>query len=225
MEVRNDISLSSPLNNNALTQSETPGGEINRDTFLKLLVAQLEHQDPMSPMENVEFTAQLAQFRSLEQMEVMSNTLSRLTGIQDRINNAQAINLIGKQIKAAGNVVHLPQEGGAPLNYMLASESAQMEVRITNETGHVVRLMELAGQESGEHELLWDGLGDQGQPVPPGQYRFQVIAQSENGTLIDSETRIQGVVDGIEYADEHPLLLVQGNKVAFDSVIAVASDL
>jgi flagellar basal-body rod modification protein FlgD len=88
-----------------------------------------------------------------------------------------------------------------------------------------VRLIELTGQSGGEHELPWDGLDDRGQALPPGQYRFQVIAQSENGNLIDSETRIQGVVDGIEYADEHPLLLVQGNKVAFDSVIAVASDL
>jgi flagellar basal-body rod modification protein FlgD len=70
--------------------------ELGKDDFLKLLITQLEHQDPTSPMKDKEFIAQMAQFSSLEQMTNMADKFSKLSGVIDRGN---ALNLLGKHVE------------------------------------------------------------------------------------------------------------------------------
>ena len=78
---------------------------MGKDEFLKMLVAQLKHQDPMNPMDGTAFTAQLAQFSSLEQLQNINTQLTSFTQQQQSLGNAQAVNLIGKQVLAKGDAV------------------------------------------------------------------------------------------------------------------------
>src|SRR5919109_3622179 len=101
------------------TTKESP-----KETFMKLLVAQLEHQNPLSPMDNMQFTQQLAQFTSLEQLQSMNANLSALMTAQTTTNGLQAATLIGKQIQAQANTTQVTKQGAAtPLQYRLAADS------------------------------------------------------------------------------------------------------
>jgi len=76
-------------------------GALGKDDFLNLFVSQLKYQDPMNPMDNTQFTAQLAQFSTLEQLYNMNNTMEKLVNYQESLNNGMLSNLIGRQIRTA----------------------------------------------------------------------------------------------------------------------------
>ena len=196
-------------------------GEVNQDTFLQLLVAQLEHQDPLSPMDNIEFTAQLAQFRSLEQLETVNSTLTALTNLQGVTNNTQAASFIGKEIKAQGDTIQL--EGGVPtpLRYELPTNSARVTISISDASGRLVRTLEAVDQPAGEQTVLWDGRDTQGNTISDGRYRFDVSALDQSGNAVLAKTLIQGIVDGVEYGENALTLLVEGNRVELSSLISV----
>src|SRR5438093_12702480 len=107
------------------TSSKATTGTAKEDpkqTFMNLLVAQLEHQNPLSPMDNTQFTQQLAEFTSLEQLQSMNANLSALMTAQTTTNGLQAATLIGKQVQAHANTTPAPKQAAAtPLQYTLAA--------------------------------------------------------------------------------------------------------
>ena len=82
--------------NTALNGAKAPSQNLDKDDFLKILITQLQHQDPTKPMEDREFIAQMAQFSSLEQMTNMSTQFTELTSA---MKGAQAMNLIGREVE------------------------------------------------------------------------------------------------------------------------------
>ncbi len=81
---------------NKQANGRTTSSELGKDDFLKLLITQLQNQDPTSPMENTEFIAQMAQFSSLEQMTNMSTSFTKMAAF---INSSEAANTIGKKVE------------------------------------------------------------------------------------------------------------------------------
>src|SRR5262245_55070440 len=94
--------------------------ELGKEDFLKLLVAQLSHQDPLQPTEGAEFVAQLAQFSNLEQSIAANQTLSSLETLQRSQYGAQAIGLIGHNVTAKADTVSVTSFGAEPINFTLA---------------------------------------------------------------------------------------------------------
>jgi flagellar basal-body rod modification protein FlgD len=205
----------------ARAESQVNTDVVSKDAFLKLLVAQLEHQDPLSPMDNVEFTAQLAQFSTLEQVEQVNATLNALVSMQDTVRSTQVANFIGKEIKAAGNTVRMQAGESALLHYTLSANSDTAAVSIIDESGNLIRTMEVGAQGTGPQVVTWDGRDAQGNVAPDGLYRFSVIAQDRTGNFVSAETLMQGIVEGVEYDTDEPFLLLNGNRVSLASVLSV----
>jgi len=86
------------FNKSLAVNGRTASQQLGKDDFLKLLITQLSHQDPLSPMENTEFIAQMAQFSSLEQITNMSAGFNRLSSM---LTNSEAVNLVGKTVDIA----------------------------------------------------------------------------------------------------------------------------
>ncbi len=82
--------------NKTIAQGRTTSGELGKDDFLKLLITQLQNQDPTSPMENTEFISQMAQFSSLEQMTNMSTAFSKMSSF---LNSSEAASTLGKTVE------------------------------------------------------------------------------------------------------------------------------
>jgi flagellar basal-body rod modification protein FlgD len=204
-------------------QQATPQSQINADyqSFLKLLTAQVQNQDPLAPMDSSTFVTQLAQLSQVEQsVQVNAN----LTEISARIAGAVAISdvqLIGRTVAYAGDEI-MPAEGGAAFSYELAEEAAELDVRIVSADGTVLRRFgDRAGTGQGTHQLRWDGLDHVGLPVPgDGPFRVEVVATDADGKTVPHATQVTARVESVVFRDGMPLLILEGGAEVASSRIA-----
>lgn len=194
---------------------------LGKNDFLNLLVQQIQHQDPLNPMDSSDFTAQLAQFSQLEQLTQVNDNLAELKNYEASINNAQAISLIGKNIKVRGNEVDLKEGGTATLGYRLAQDAAAVNITITNEAGEQVASLVAGNQASGANEMHWNGKDGDGNQLPGGLYTFEVVAKDSDGNIVNSETYSLGQVTGVTFVDGKPYLVTDNGKYALGDVISV----
>jgi flagellar basal-body rod modification protein FlgD len=220
MEV-NRAATTAPAPAPALAPGATASAEESRHTFLQLLVAQMEHQDPLKPMENTEFTAQLAQFSVLEQIEAMNTNFGALLSNQEATSRIQAVDFIGKTVNAVGDTTTVQDGEAPPLRYTLSADSAQVTVRIIDAAGAVRRTIIAGQQGAGQHIVPWHGLDELGHTLPEGTYRFTVTAADAAGNPVDAEMLTQGMVEGVEYVDNQVYLVVGGSRVDLSSVLSV----
>ena len=133
--------MTSAIDNNsaasAFSQSlsaQAGGQAMGRDAFLKLLVAQLKHQDPLKPQDNTQFVAELAQFSSLEQTMGINERLDLLSAQSRGLQNAEVVSLVGKQATVKGSKLTMDGSGaGAAVSFTLPSESASTIVTIRDD--------------------------------------------------------------------------------------------
>ena len=132
--------ISSTSSSSKTSAGTAAGGTLGKDSFMQLLVTQLQYQDPLNPMDNTEFTAQLAQFSQLEAMENMNETMEAMAVLQSSLNNIQALSFIGKTVNATGNTI---EYGGSAvdLGYSLDDDATTVRVSIYNEDGTKVRTL------------------------------------------------------------------------------------
>jgi flagellar basal-body rod modification protein FlgD len=188
---------------------------IGKDEFLKMLIAQLKHQDPLNPMDGTAFTAQLAQFSSLEQLQNINTNLTSFTRQQQSLGNTQAVNLIGREVLAKGDTI---QAEGTPveLRYQLKGDAATGLVRIYNADGELVDALVFKNQKQGMNTLTWN---------PPsstvGRCTFEVSAADSAGKAVGVDAMIQGEVTGVNYRDGVTYLSVGNREIAFSDVVSV----
>ncbi len=183
---------------------------LGKDEFLKLLVKQLQYQDPLNPVENTDFTAQLAQFTSLETLSNIDDNISQLGILQNSINNMNAVSFIGKQVNAKGNILNYT---GSDLNidFSLDALAAAVRVNIYAEDGTLVRTIERANVQEGNIQCVWDGTDHDGEQVSEGRYRFYIEAADYEGNAVGTTSYAAGMVTGVRY-DKGVTYLIIGNK-------------
>lgn len=187
--------------------------------FLLLLTTQLQHQDPLEPMDSGEFTSQLVQFASVEQQISQNRNLEELIKI-NRINRAASVvSFLGKRIEATGDTTVL-SNGYAEWDYALPEVAEDVTLTITDSDGETV--FETTGEGTiGAHKFVWDGLDQSGEPLPEGQYTLTVAATDVAGEAIVATTTIVGHVTGMETVDDDLILSIGGIGVPFDKVLSV----
>lgn len=194
---------------------------VDEELFLRLLTAQLEFQDPFEPMDNAEFTAQLAQFSSLDQLYSVNEKLDSFLTNQSTAEMSNAAGLIGKEIKASGNSIELAENSSATISYDLASDASSVTIDIYNSGGDRVRTVTLGSETSGSQSYEWDGKDDNGNVLDPGVYTIAVGAADINNNTISVSTYIRGTVTGVTFGDTYPNLTVNGTEVSLENVVEV----
>ncbi len=197
------------------------GGEISRDDFMKLLIAQLQNQDPLSPMDNQEFAVQLATFNSLEQLVGMNEKLESFASQQGLASQLNSAALIGKQVVGKGNEVNLGASGDAGFYYELAGNAAKVTVKVLNSGGAVVRQLEAGSQNAGAQNMTWDGENNLGQRMPPGVYSFEVTAADGSGSAVPVTKHVRGVVTGVNLEGPEPVLEIGQLRISLSAVTAI----
>ena len=126
------MSMVSPVINRIETFEATQSESSNelQDQFLTMLMAQIQHQDPLNPMETTEFTSQLAQLTSVEQLQDVNKNLSYLQLYMASINNSQSLAFVGKDVTASGNSIYWNGNTPSRINYSLAAEAASVVVNV-----------------------------------------------------------------------------------------------
>jgi flagellar basal-body rod modification protein FlgD len=188
---------------------------LGKDDFLKMMIAQLKNQDPMNPMDGTAFTAQLAQFSSLEQLQNVNTQLTSFTKQQQALGNSQAVNFIGKQVLAKGNTVSV-DGSPVPLGYNLAADAASGQIQVYDPNGLLVDALSFKTQKQGLNSVTWNCPSS-----AKGTYTFEVSALDKYGKAVSADTMVQGAVTGVNFHDGATSLSVGGREIGFSDIVSV----
>jgi len=209
------------------SNADKNANDVGKMEFMRMLVAQLQHQDPLSPVESQDFSAQLAQFSSLDELSQINELLQQSVGndllVTQSINNTLATNLIGKEITALGSRVEFDGENPVDLNYMLTSYAESVTVKVVDTAGNVVKTIESKGVAPGNRALEWDGTGDDGQEMAEGTYSFEVSAVGSNGAELEAIELIRGIATSLTYEGGNAVLKVGEIMLSLSDVLEISS--
>lgn len=192
----------------------------NFDTFLKLLTAQLQNQDPLSPMDSTQFTSQLVQYASVEQQIKSTQELEKLTSLIEGSATTSALGYLGTEVVASADKVRLGAEGDATFTYGSTDDAKKVEIQISDATGKIVRT--IAGEPSPDPQsLTWDGRDADGRRLPAGEYKIAVAITDVAGKTATIPTGIRGRVDGVENGPDGLHLIVGGRALPLAGVSQV----
>ncbi len=188
----------------------------NFETFLTLLTAQLQNQDPLEPLSSNEFTQQLVQFTGVEQAITTNKNLEQLLTLIQATQSASAVGYLGQMAEWEGNTAQLA-DGGATWGYQIDGAAQAATISIENAAGTIVYTGS-ASTKSGRQEFAWDGTDGSGNTLPDGAYTFNVSALGADSQLLGVTTWTSGVIDGVRNDPTGTVLTVGKTDVPFGDV-------
>jgi flagellar basal-body rod modification protein FlgD len=196
----------------------------NYDTFLVLLTAQLQNQDPLAPMDSTQFTEQLVQFSQVEQQIRTNEQLEGLVGQYQAASAGAALSYLGKDaiISAADTTyVHSDtKENETNWAYNLSSGADEVTVEVKDSSGRVVYTAD--GERSqGEHLFAWDGTTNAGTIAPTGVYTLSVKAKDSVGASIDTSISVRETIMGVDFSGTTPLVITGTGTRQLDTIRSV----
>lgn len=204
------------------TGAALPGGAMGKDQFLKMLIAQLQHQDPMNPMQGDQMAAQLAQFSSLEQLQQINSTLTNQTSaygsVLGAIQAGAAINTIGHTIEAVGNTIHLGGDTGAKTVSANLASAGTGTLHIYDASGKEVGTRSLGTVRGGKQTFE---IGDAAKDLPEGDYTYSIDVKDKAGNDVEVMTFMTGKVDAVSSGPNGIVLEVGGLAVPYSTVVSV----
>ena len=189
-----DPALLGDLGLTSRTTVSGPANDLGQDAFLELLLAQLQNQDPLNPMENGEFMSQLAQFETASGIEELNSSFEALTSSLQSNQALQASAMVGRWVLTPSSDITLWPDVGASGAVNLPTPSEQVLITVTDSTGQVVDQIDLGPQSAGLVEFVWDGVDTHGNALEPGVYGVEAISLA-NG---DSEAVATLAVSPVE---------------------------
>ena len=166
-----------------------------QDTFLKLLVTQMQNQDPLNPMDNSQMTSQIAQLNTVQGINKLNTTVAALQAQMQASQNLQSTSFIGRTVLAPGSNITLTN-GTAQMGVDLAGVSDSTMIQVKDTSGIVVRTFGIGPGVAGLNQITWDGKNDAGQTMPDGNYKFAVAA-SINNQQVQAATLTYGLVNSV----------------------------
>jgi len=170
----------------------------DEDQFLQLMLAQMKNQDPFKPMENGQFLSQLAQFSTVSGINEMNESFQTIAGSLQSNQALQASSMVGRSVVVPAENSYLSasgMRGAVQVDELVES----VIVRITDQSGQVIRQVDLGPQEPGQVDFLWDGKGADGQQYPPGVYGISAdsrLGQRSEALQTFANTSVESVTIG-----------------------------
>lgn len=183
-----------PLNHLSIqkkTEGDTKSNDLGQTAFLELMITQLENQDPLSPQDNGEFIAQLAQFSSVEGIERLNENFEGFSSNFTSNRALQASSLVGRTVTVPGEESYLLEGSLVSGVASLPATTTDLNISIYSSSGELVEQIPVGFSESGEVNFRWDGANAEvngelipttsgsTEPLAPGQYTFTVTATQD----------------------------------------------
>ncbi|WP_159917549.1 flagellar hook assembly protein FlgD [Pantoea sp. 18069] len=205
-------------NNTAATSASSTDPAAAQDRFLKLLVAQLNNQDPMNPMDNAEMTSQMAQINTVVGINTLNATMETMSSQFTAMQVLQGTSMIGRTVLAEGNTLGTPVEKISTAAFDLSGSAASVQVNITTAAGTVIDTVDLGTLEAGRHYFAWDSSNYTGDV---GSLRFQVAAANGAAKVANTPLSPNMVVATSTTDGALTLELENGESLAYNKVKAV----
>jgi flagellar basal-body rod modification protein FlgD len=198
----------------------TGGTTMGKEDFLTLLVTQLQNQDPLNPSDPTEFTAQLAQFSSLEQLFTVNETLEGLTSATKGQQQMSALSLIGREAVFDSENFHLG-EGTVTLGYDLSAAAERVELHIQDGNGKSVAILKPEDKTAGTHFVTWDGVDQFGRQVSSGDYTLSILALDTAEEGIEAQPLFKGRITGVDLDPAGSVLITDSGDFAMKNLVSV----
>ena len=198
---------------------ERDTSQVSKLDFMTLLVAQIQNQDPTSPMESAEFTSQISEFTMLDEMAAMNEKLTASIAVSQSMNNTAMLALVGKDVTVEGNGLNLT-EGVASENNINAKGPGQALIEVKDANGNVVDTY-AAEITSGLNDITWDGMDNDGNAFPDGEYSIEVTA-TNSGIDVPINVLETGSVDGLRYENNVAVVQVNGHEFYVSEIYKVS---
>lgn len=198
--------------------------ELGKDAFLKLLLAQMKNQDPTSPMESHDMAAQLAQFSSLEKLQNMDQSLSAMANVNqdNQANKFDALTLIGKSVSGdSSNIIRQDSSEEHDINFNLVKDASKLSIVIKDSQGQPVREIGVKNLKAGQNKVTWNGVNSEGAPMGKGEYQVELVATDAGGRKIAAETKFSGLITGVNFTAEGPVLMMGKQKIRMKEIRSI----
>lgn len=209
--------------------SQLDVASLGKNDFLKLLIAQIQNQNPLDPASNTEFIAQLAQFSTLEKLTTMNLSLEKSLefnkSVTESINNSMMVNFIGKTVTAESGDFLYDGLSSVELKFDLDFDISHGRIEIMGTDEIVIRSMPLDSMDKGLRSVTWEGLTSHGVQAKEGDYTYNVTVYDMVQNEHDASPVFTGVVEGITYKDGTTHLDIDGMLVPFDKITHIIGEI
>ena len=199
---------------NKTASEKTTGIADNFQTFLTLLTTQLQHQNPMDPLDTNQFTQQLVQFAGIEQQLRSNEQLKALVEIEKSAQATQALVYVGNTVAVDGSKAQFDKS--ATWNFQ-SDKDTSATITITNSTGQTAYSGSYTLKQ-GSSSFVWDGKGNDGVQWPAGTYTLTATGKDSSGNNVAISTEVQGIVDSVDLSASPPLLSIGGQSYTTDKI-------
>lgn len=181
-----------------------------QDRFLKLLVTQMQNQDPLNPMDNAQVTSQMAQISTVTGIDKLGVSMGDLGGMLQAAKTTQATTMIGRNVFAEGNVMNYDSASGQGVaGFNLASKASSVKVEVLDQGGAVMQTQTYDNVPAGINNFSWDGALDKGGTAESGKYQFRITA-TQGTQAVEATTLSVGRVNSVSLAGGVATLNVAG---------------
>lgn len=220
--IASDIYSSLGLTGNTQKTAAKKEDSLGQADFLRLMTEQLQHQDPLKPMENSAFLGQLAQFSSVQGIQDLN---TQVKGFATAMGNDQVFKgaaLVGREVLVPSAKLALAEDG--TINGSVAAPGpGSVLFEITDANGQKVHEFSAQASKAGEVNFSWDGTSGAGTQLPPGNYGITARHVSGTGTATKLETYVKGTVDSVTVGTDGLYLDLPGlGTVPLDYVLRVS---
>ncbi len=192
----------------------------NFGDFLKLLMTQLQNQDPTSPLDTNQFTTELVQFSSVEQQINTNNSLTQLIQLTQAGEVMQASSITGKRVTVSSD--HVPLQNGQGAIQFTAPAAEPVDIAIYKDNGTKLRDVMLTSVK-GSNTWTWDGTDSTGRAVPDGSYKVAVTGANTDGTTSALTFSVIGTATGVQNQSNSVQLQLGALSVGFDKLQSVGN--
>lgn len=191
--------------------------KLDKDSFLKLLSVQLSNQDPLNPVDQKQFAADMAQFASLEQLTNMNVKMDKLKENAPAEFKFYGASFIGKKVTTDGATIELSDKNARPtLSFSMEKPSINTKIVVYDQQGQAVSQIILDEKlPQGENRYVWDGKQLDGMAAVSGKYTYSVHGTDESLGKFNGKTRVEGIVTGVAFEGNQTVLEVDGKKRVF----------
>ncbi len=213
--------ISSVTQATATTTATNPKSVLGKDDFMKLLLTELQYQDPTSPTDSDKILSQTAQLAQLESQDNTNKALEELTASFTNNKNFSAVSAIGKMARLENSVNLKTQENGSPspvnFNLNFDEDIKSGSINIYSEEGALVKSIALEEDTAGQHSFNWDGKTNAGTDAQGGKYYIKATYQNEDGLTMDA-TGGSYKIESVKFDNDKTYVKLNGNFIDFEQV-------
>ncbi|MGB9613971.1 MAG: flagellar hook assembly protein FlgD [Fervidobacterium sp.] len=205
------MNVSATSNLFSTTSERITKKDLDKEAFLRLLITQLKSQDPLEPMKDRDFIAQMSQLSSLEQIMNMSKSVQSFVDTASQLYRTQAVSMIGKTAVVKTNVINV-ENGVAESKVFNVDTPSNIVIKIFDSNGKLIKEEKIGQVEAGLQLFAWDGKDDKGLKVKDGKYIFRILKIKPDGGYDEIPSVESGTVSGVQF-DSGKINVVVNSKI------------